>query len=419
MAEANARALSGKLSISLFAVMLAAAGLPLYVHLPRYASAELGLSLGTVGAILIGIRLFDFAQDPAIGWLVDRFEQSRGLFAALAAFGIGAGFVMLFSTRPPVAPTLWLVVALLVLFSAYSLGAILFYGQTVAFADDESDAAIYAVAGWREGGLLVGIILAASAPALLVALGAGSGGYAAFGWLLAGVALLVGLTTRSLWRHAPGRGAPLSLAGLRQAGGIRLLVLALVNSLPVAITSTLFLFFVEDKLRLGALSGPLLILFFLAAGLSVPLWTGLSARHGARRVLLPAMVLAIFSFIGAAMLPAGAAVGFAVICLASGAAVGADMVILPALFSSALNRAGLKAGQAFGLWNFATKFALALAAITALPLLDLAGFRPGIENDAGALATLTFAYAVLPCLLKLAAIGLVLTLPDTPGGEKK
>ena len=176
-----------------------------------------------------------------------------------------------------------------------------------------------------------------------------------------------------------------SISALRQSGGLWLLALALINALPVAVTSTLFLFFVSDKLLLPDLAGPFLILFFLAAGLSVPFWSGAVAKLGARAVLIPAMILAIASFVGAALLPAGAAMGFALICLGSGAALGADMVILPLLFSATLHRAGLEAGQAFGFWSLAGKLSFALAAIILLPLLDLAGFVPGQSNPPEAL----------------------------------
>ncbi len=154
-----------------------------------------------------------------------------------------------------------------------------------------------------------------------------------------------------------------------------------------------------------------MILFFLSAGATVPLWAKLSNWIGAKQTLLIAMPLSIAGFVGAAMLSAGDLTGFALICFASGAALGADMVVLPAMFSVVLTRAGLNASAAFGIWSFAGKLGLALAAFFTLPLLERSGFTPGQANSAEALRTLTIAYAVLPCILKLGAFGLVLTLP--------
>ena len=59
-------------------------------------------------------------------------------------------------------------------------------------------------------------------------------------------------------------------------------------------------------------------------------------------------------------------------------------------------------GAYFGLWTFANKMNLALAAGIALPLLAALGYTPGAPDaPRGALA---FVYAGLPCLLKLGAI---------------
>ncbi|MFS4580801.1 MFS transporter [Phaeobacter sp. C3_T13_0] len=396
--------------VSLFALMLAAAGLPLYIHLPRFATAELGLSLATLAAVLAGIRVLDFIQDPLLGWLTDRWPQKRATFAALAALGMAIGFVLLYAYRPAAGGVLpWFVISLILLFTAYSLGTVLFYGQSTALAG--SPQALIRLAGFREAGTLAGIIVAALAPSILVAMGAAQGGYPAFGWLLAVLCAAIWWTTRGLWTAASRPEQPLSIIALRESGGFRLLALALVNSLPVAMTSTLFLFFVEDKLALPDMAGPFLVLFFLAAGVSVPMWTQAAERFGARNVLFPAMVLAIVSFVSAAFLPAGASLGFAAICIGSGAALGADMVILPVLFSRALARAGLQAGQAFGLWSFAAKLALAAAAVLLLPLLQVSGFTPGGQNSSAALQTLTWTYAIIPCCIKFIAIAMVLRLP--------
>ena len=144
---------------------------------------------------------------------------------------------------------------------------------------------------------------------------------------------------------------------------------------------------------------------------SAPVWSWASARFGARQVLLLAMSLAIVSFVGAYSLPVGAAWRFGMMCAASGAALGADMVILPALFATALMKQGVATGMGFGVWAFAAKISLALAAAIVLPALQYAGFSPGGANTADALQRLNFLYALLPCALKLLALVCVARLP--------
>lgn len=401
--------------VSLYALMLSAAGIPLYIHLPQFASINLGISLGTIGTVLLLIRLIDLVQDPLIGWAIDRWPAFQGAFALSAAAGLALGFPLLFALSPGPDVVPQLVGVLVLLFTAYSIGSILLYGRSATLAANTSPAALVTLAAWREGGSLGGVLLAALAPALLLALGASAGGYPAFGIGLGLLAIGTAILTWPIWRRAPVLGDTFSVAGLGQAGALRILALALVNSLPVAITSTLFLFFVEDRLQLPGYAGPLLALFFLSAGVSVPLWTAISQRLGIKTTLLISMPLAILGFAGAALLGPGDLVGFAVICIAAGAALGADTMLLPAMFSVVLTRAGLKASLAFGIWAFAGKLGLALAAFLVMPLLQSSGFEPGAANSPGALETLSFAYAVIPCILKLAALGLVMTLPPDRG----
>ena len=399
--------------VSLYAFILAAAGIPLYIHLPRYASVELGIGLAALGGLLLAIRVVDLVQDPLIGWAIDRFPRFQMGFALLAVAGLAVGFPLLFTRADALAGAgiSALAAVLVLLFSAYSLGMILLYGRSATLAHAPTPQELMRIAAWREAGMLAGVIMAALLPTILVAMGAAGAGYGAFGLALGFMALVVGIVSRPIWQRPVIKGEAFSLTDLTQAGATRLILLALVNSLPVAITSTLFLFFVEDRLQLANAAGPLLVLFFLSAGLSVPLWARVAGRLGGRKTLLIAMPLAIGGFVGAAFLSTGNMIGFAIICVASGAALGADMVILPALFSVSLTKARLSASLAFGIWSFAGKLALALAAFLVLPALQANGFVPGEDNTPKALNALNIAYAVVPCVLKLVALAMVLALP--------
>jgi len=85
----------------------------------------------------------------------------------------------------------------------------------------------------------------------------------------------------------------------------------------------------------------------------------------------------------------------------------ADLTLLPALFARRMAAISPSGAQGFGLWSLVSKFTLAFAAIILLPILDLVGFRSGQENSQAALTTLTLLYALVPCALKLVAIGLL------------
>ncbi len=384
--------------------MLAAAGVPLYILLPRYATVEMGLSLSTLGAVLLGIRVMDFAQDPLLGRLVDRPSVSLKVWALLGAVGLALGFWGLFGMAAVGNPVVWLVAVLVVIFTSYSLLTILFYAQGVRLMAAGGAGGHYRLAGARELGTVVGILLATVLPTAL--------GYRGFAGIYVGLAALATLAMWRIWSRdgAPVEAAP--LGGILRVRRVRfLLVLAMVNALPVAITSTLFLFFVEDRLQLDGMAGPFLLLFFACAGVSAPFWSRAARKWGAKPVLLIGMALAIVSFVGVTGLQAGAALGFAAVCVGSGLALGADMVLLPALFSVALDEEKIQGGAGFGLWSLAGKLSLAVAAALVLPLLEHAGFRPGEVNAPEAITALVWAYALAPCILKTVAGALVLALP--------
>ncbi|MEM9757047.1 MAG: MFS transporter, partial [Pseudomonadota bacterium] len=261
---------------------------------------------------------------------------------------------------------------------------------------------------WRETGALLGVSAAAVAPTLLGPMGSP---YAAFAIGFAVLCLAALLAMRGEWA-APGEAA--ASAGLREFADVladpvarRLLFVALANAAPVAVSASLFLFFVEDALMAPAWAGPLLLLFFLAAAGAAPLWAALARRIGTRLALSIGMALAIAAFAPVPWLGPGDVGVFAVICVVSGATLGADLTLLPALFARRMAEVAPGAAAGFGLWAFVTKLTLALAAIVILPALDAAGFVAGGTSPAAALQLLGLLYAGLPCGLKLIALALL------------
>ncbi len=393
-------------SYALFAAMLAAAGLPIYIHAPKFYVDEYGVSLAALGAVLFGLRLFDVIQDPALGWLSRKLQDQRRIAVLFAALLMATSMVGLFAVTPPMAPVAWFALTLAGLFSGFSFLTITFYAQGVTKADALGENGHIRLAAWRETGALIGISVAAVVPVVLGAVTQSP--FAVFAGVFVGLVALAIIGMRPEWK----RGGRVSEVGfgpvLADPLARRLLAIALLNATPVAITSTLFLFFVESRLEAPGWEGPLLLLFFLAAAASAPVWGRIAAAVGPKRTLLSGMALAIASFIGAALLGSGDVALFAVICLASGAALGADMTLLPAIFAARMEEVSPEAAEGFGLWSFVSKFTLAFAAVALLPLLEMRGFEPGATTmPETALTTLTFMYAVVPCGLKLFAMALL------------
>ncbi len=391
---------------SLFGGLLAAAGLPIYIYAPKYYADTFGVSLTALGTLLFALRLFDVVQDPFLGWLSERLAPRRVWAVAVAALIMALSMLGLYAVTPPINPMWWFGLTITGLFTSYTFLVICFYAQGIAKAGNGTGGHVR-VATWRESGTLIGVCLAAVAPTLLMTIS--DAPFVLYGLTFA---LLTGLAVAMMWPEwtAEGHTDPVPVTTvLKDPLARRLLILAFVNSAPLAVTSTLFLFFVESRLGAPGLEGPLLLAFFLSAAVAIPFWGALARRFGSKLVLLGAMVAATISFVFAFTLGTGDVLGFTIISIVSGAASGADATLLPALFARRMATVSPNGGQGFGLWAIVNKATLAFVAVTVLPLLESAGFVAGQSDlPASALTMLSVLYALVPTGLKLLAIGLLI-----------
>jgi Na+/melibiose symporter-like transporter len=377
---------------------LAFAALPLYVHLaPLYSSH---LSLALLGLILLGLRFFDAVIDPLLGALFDRFPHPRGLILVSLPM-LGLGWVGLFN--PPsqgVVP--WLIATLALTTVGYSLASVVHntWGSRI-HPDTHERTRLFAA---REGFGLVGVVLAAVLPLLLSSDLAS--GLQAMSWIfLMLLAVFAGWTLLD----APAMRAGLVSMPLRNflrpfanPSFARFVPGYLLNGVAAALPATLVIFFIDDVLQLKAWGGLFLGLYFVSGALGLPLWVALARRIGKLEAWLASMLLAVVTFAGAFWLGSGDLVGFALVCVASGLALGADLALPPALVADYIDADEQPVpGAYYGLLGFFAKLTLALAAGLALPLLDAFGYQPGGSQTAALSAT----YALLPCLLKIAAFG--------------
>ena len=386
-----------------FAALLSAAGLPIYIHAPKFYVDEYGVSLVALGTVLFVLRLLDVVQDPLFGRWSERYRQNRKAMVFGGCVAIAAGMIGLFAIPPLLPPLIWFGVMLTLVFSAFSFLTINFYAQGVLKADDLGAQGHLRLARWRETGALLGVCVAAIAPVVL-----GNFMGAPFAGFAIGFAVLAVFSVLLMQREW-GAGHVQASTGfatvLQDKIARRLLLIALINAAPVAVSSTLFLFFVESRLAAPGFEGPLLLVFFLSAACAAPVWSHLAERYSIKSVLLTAMAMSILSLGFVLTLGAGDWMAFALICLASGAALGADLTLLPALFSARMARISPSAAEGFGLWSFVSKFTLAFAAVALLPTLQFAGFQSGSQNNPEtALTTLTILYAGVPCALKAIAM---------------
>lgn len=403
-----------------FAFPLAMGALPLYVHLPKFYGETLGVGLAALGVLLLALRLADAIVDPWLGAWSDRGPTRKRLIA-LAAPVLASGMLALFV--PPAlgqgAMLVWLGVSLALVYVAFSLATINHNAWGAELSADPVERT--RITATREGIALAGVVAASLAPGLLGGDGGEAAGLPRFA--LAYVAVVAACLAITLSAPAAPRarvpGGPL-FAGvadaLRDPAFRRLLAVFVANGIAAAIPATLVLFFIADVLRAEGSQGWLLAIYFVAGAAGLPMWTHLSARAGKPFAWGASMLVAVAAFLGAAVLGPGDAVAFAIVCAASGVALGADLALPPSILADVIGRRGTMrdAGAYFGVWTLATKLNLALAAGIALPLLAALGYVPGTQ-DADATRALAVVYAAVPCVLKLCALAaLVAFARSTP-----
>ena len=405
----------------LMGLPLAFVALPLYVILPHHYATAFGVPLASLGLVLLLARLADALMDPLLGRWSDRlFRRGASVLLARVAVAcglLGAGFYLLFfpAVRGAEALLWWALLALLLTYAAYSFVSISHQSWGAMLGGDEAYRS--RVVAWREGLGLGGVILAsitpvalglpATAALFLIALAAGF-----WAWTRAPRPAGPHLPEAGSAADVPEASVPLWLP-LQRSGFRALLAVFVVNGIASAVPATLILFFVQDRLQAPSAQEPLFLgSYFVCAALAMPLWLRCVARIGLARSWLAGMLLSVAVFVFAATLGAGDSAAFVLVCALSGVALGADLTVPSALLAGTIaanGDAGRAEGAYFGWWNFATKLNLALAAGLALPLLGWLGYSPG-ARDPQALQTLTWAYCLLPCCLKLLAAGLLHTL---------
>ena len=390
---------------SVFAAVLSAAALPIYIYAPKFFSETYGLSLTVLATTLFALRFLDVLQDPLLGWLSTGLGKYRKFSIAVAMIALTVSMNAMFVLAAPFAPLVWFTITSTILFTSFSFLSINFYAQGVQKALTLSGGH-QRLAAWRETGGLVGICLAAITPTLLIDYTDTS--YASFAIGFSFVTFFAWILMRKEWGDKPADPSSGLKGILQDAVLVKLLLLALVNSAPLAVTSTLFLFYVDSVLVSPEYSGVLLVLFFFSAAVSSPVWARLAQNGRGKAVLIGAMCLSIISFSCVLLLGESDVFEFSLICILSGFTIGADLTVLPAIFARRIAFTKAEAVKAFGIWSFVSKFSLALAAIILLPALEYFGYQSGNkEQTLKSVNVLVMLYALTPCLLKAMAIAIL------------
>ena len=433
------------------------AALPVVLNVSHFYGEVLKMPLGVMGLIFIAARTIDAVQDPVIGLVSDGFthrgRRGRLAFVALMLPLLVGGFYMLF--HPPAAIltehtmlAAWLFAALFVVHLGYSGVSISYHAHGAELTDDYNERTRVTVG--REVFGLLGMTLAVVLPTMLTARFGDNLGYAYMGAMFIPIAILFALPTL-LWSPpsvhppvvrenaeihvryfrdwlvslAPRLARPTRtmedsvalralipfFAPLKNRLFRRLLLVFVVNGAALGVAVSVMLFYVEHVLQGNKVqAGIILLVYFGAAALSVPMWLLLSRRYSKAAAWFVAMVITAAAMSVAVFFGAGEFALFIAVAMITGLGIGADYGLPPSVLADVIHAEEGKdtrgeTGAYFGLWALATKLATAVGAAGSLPVAAMLGFDPS-RGEYGNLA-LVIIYVVLPVAIKILAAVLI------------
>ena len=397
--------------------------LPVYVLLPTFYAENTSLSLVTIGSILFFARLFDVASDALAGRLCDYSPLNLGRRRGWMLIGgalLCPALIALFAP-PENAGAAWLFVSAVVLYLGWTWVQVPYLAWVTDLTPHYYERT--KLNSSREAIGLLGLVLSAAWPAI--------GGYldiddrTQFFWL-ACATVAVGLVTFSylfaqLPEPSPVR-APRArwIELLRNRLWLRLVISWCINGIGNGLPAILFPLFVTEVLREPASDrGLYLLIYFVAAVAAMPLILLLSKRIDKHRLWCYSLGFSILVFAFVPLLGQGDGALFVVVCILTGAALGADLALPPAMLADIVDWDKYRyrresTAMCFAGGSLAIKLALGIAVALGPLLLMLFGWRDDIDQQTAAAAFgVAVIYAWLPCVFKVIVIGIIWRYPLT------
>ncbi len=419
-----------KLAYALPALSLAVIGIPVYVFLPKFYTDTLGVSMSTVGLILMAVRLFDAVTDPVIGYLSDitssRFGR-RKPYIVLGAIGLAVSVLFLF--RPPD-----LSAGGMPVYFGFWLFALFFFWTLVTIpyeslgpeitTDYHERTSLFSV---RDGFLILGTLLAAASPILIdgamKTLGKLSSDQERFSIMAFFLAPMI-LTTSfyCIYRIKEPRtrnrrdGLFKGFSVVFKNRPFLILIAGyMISAIGSNLPATLILYYVEYVLDAQNAEWFLLI-YFLTGILFLPLWLMVSRKIGKKKAWIMSMVINTGAFSCVFFLGPGDAVAYGVLVFLSGIGFGAGLALPSSIQADVIDYDQMLTGQRregryIGLWSIAKKMSAALGIGMGLILLGNSGYSPNTEQGESVVMMLRVLYALVPCLCNILSIAIISLYP--------
>ena len=415
-------------AFALPAMPLAALYSPITVYLPPFYGTEMGLGLAVVGGVFLFARVWDIVTDPLLGLLSDRISirgSRRRLWLAVSVPLLLVTVVMVFMPRAvssePVSAG-YLLSWLAVLYIGYTLATLSQYSWASELSADYNERS--RIMGWREFFHLSGMLAVLSLPAAMEFFGGNTSlgdKVAAMGmYVLVLLPLTVGLAVAVVPEYPHRRNEQLDWREgmsilLRNAPMRRVLATDLAVGIPGGVMGSLYVFFVMDVIRAPEWLTIVLLGFFAAGLLGVPLTVRLSYRIGKHNAIVACSVAMIFVTLAFLVPGPGDVIPFAALIVASGLVFNGINAMLRSITADItdydrMESGSERAGLYYALLTLTSKIGYAAALIT-YPVLEWLGYEAGGRSGAQAIDALRYTFVFFPLVALVAAICLMWRFP--------
>ncbi len=414
---------------SFLALPLSFVGIPIYLNISDFYARKFDISLVSIGVLLIFIRIIDALQDPFIGYFSDSLSQKKFSHKKIIYFSstlLCIAFYLVFNPPESLSRNmsiLWFGCSLIATYTCFNFTIINFESLAAILA--KNDAQRILVNSFKEMFGLIGMIFAFLLPAVLAQFFLLDSNHVYQVLSLVFTSLIL-LASFGFFRKVK---ITEEIAELHQKSKIKFFEILhdkkflvflgtfFLNGVAVSLPAANLNFYVSDVLKMSESLGWFLSIYFISACCFIPLWKYFATRFGMIRSWIFSICGSILTFSFAYFLTSENAGYFYLVCFLSGAFLGADLIMPPAILAKITATKKEMVSSYFSWWNLTTKTSLMIAASGSLIFLGLFGYKPGFAATEGVIS-ISFFYALLPCILKtLTIFNLVYIIKKFPSYE--